>query len=253
MLAELLPTNLFAFFLVFARVGTALMLLPGFGEAYVAPRIRLLLGLAIAAVLTPVLADKLPALPGTPLGLLVLLGGEILVGFFIGALARIMLAALSTAGSIIAYQTSLANALVFDIAASQQGALLASFMSALGVLLIFVSNLHLVALRALVDSYALLPAGALPIMGDMTELIARAVSKSFLLAVQLSAPLLVLGLVFQLGIGLLSRLMPQVQVFFVAQPLQIGLGLLVLALTISVGMILFLDRFGAAVRPLLGG
>lgn len=253
MLAQLLPANLFAFFLVFGRIGTALILLPGFGEVYVSTRIRLLLGLAVTAVVTPVVQAKIPAMPGTPLGLFVLLGGEILIGLFLGVLTRILLMALSTAGGIIAYQTSLANALVYDIAAQEQGALVSSLLTAVGVLLIFVSNLHLVMLRALVDSYALFPVGAVPMIGDMSKMVTEAVSRSFVLSVQIAAPLIVLGLVFFLGLGLLARLMPQIQVFFVAQPLQIGLGLLALAFTITAGMLMFLDRFGAMLAPFVGG
>jgi flagellar biosynthetic protein FliR len=253
MLAELLPANLFGFFLVFARLGSALMLLPGFGESYVAPRLRLLLGLMLAAVVLPALQAKLPALPSSPATLFSLLGGEIMIGLFLGMLGRIMIMALSTAGSIIAYQASIANALTFDIAASQQGALISSFLTIVGVLVIFVSDLHLVALRAVVDSYALFPAGGIPAMGDMADAVSRVVARSFLLAVQLAAPLIVLGLVFYLGLGLLARLMPQVQIFFVLQPLQIALGLLILLLTISAGMMLFLDRFAETLSPFLAG
>jgi flagellar biosynthetic protein FliR len=249
MLEQILPANLFAFFLVFARVGTALMMMPGFGETFVTPRIRLLFGLMLAAVVTPVVQARLPALPGSPLGLFAMLGGEILIGAFFGALARIMVMALSTAGSIIAYHASLANALVFDTAAAQQGALVGSFLTTAGVLLVFVTNLYQLALRALVDSYALFPAGQLPVLGDMANEMSRVVSESFLFAVQFSAPLIVLGLVFYLGVGLIARLMPQVQIFFIMQPLQIAFGLLVLLLTFSAGMMLFIDRFTDVLAP----
>jgi flagellar biosynthetic protein FliR len=245
-LDEVLPSNLFGFFLVFARVGTALMLLPGFGETYISRRIRLLLGLAVAAVVTPVVQSKLPALPATPLGLFALIAGEIVIGLFLGAFGRILMLALSTAGGIIAYQASIANALVFDVAASQQGALVSAFLTTAGALLVFVSDLHLTALRAVVDSYGVFPAGEMPIIGDMANTFSQVVSESFLLAIQISAPVILLALVFYLGVGLIARLMPQVQVFFMLQPLQIALGLLVLLLTVSAGMALFLDRFNEA-------
>lgn len=253
MLEQLIPANLFAFFLVFARVGSAVMLLPGFGEAYISPRIRLLFALTLALVVTPVVADGLPLLPASPLRLFVIIGGEIVVGLFLGSLARILFMALSTAGSIIAYQASLANALVFDVAAAQQGALVGAFLTTAGVLLIFVTDLHHTALRAVVGSYVLFPAGALPNVGDMADAISHVVAESFVLAVQFSAPIVVLGLVFYLGVGLIARLMPQVQVFFVLQPLQIALGLAGLLLTMSAGFVLFLDRFGETMRMLATG
>ncbi|HEY6335512.1 MAG TPA: flagellar biosynthetic protein FliR [Alphaproteobacteria bacterium] len=252
MLAEILPSNLFAFFLVFARVGSAVMLLPGFGESYVSTRIRLLFALVLALAVTPVVEPHLPQLPSTVVQLFAALGGEIMVGLFIGSLASIAFMALNTAGSIIAYQSSLANALVFDVAAAQQGALVGAFLTTLGVLAGFVSDLHHVALRAVVESYTVFPSGQLPMIGDMAEAIARVVSESFLIAVQFAAPILVLGLVFYLGVGLLARLMPQVQIFFVVQPLQIVLGLLVLLLTVGVGLALFLDRFANVLTNFTG-
>ncbi|HLI13160.1 MAG TPA: flagellar biosynthetic protein FliR [Alphaproteobacteria bacterium] len=253
MLQQLLSANLFGFFLVFARVGTALMLLPGFGESYVSTRIRLLLGLVLAGAVLPIVAPRLPGLPASPVALLVLLGGEILIGFFFGAIGRIMILGLSTAGSIIAYQASLANALVTDIIAAEQGAVIASFLTMVGVLLVFVTDLHHLALRALVDSYALFPPGTLPLLGDLANDVSRIVAQSFLIGVQIAAPLIVLGLVFFFGAGLLSRLMPQVQTFFVLQPLQITLGLLVMLLTISAGMLVFLDRFAEVFAPFARG
>ncbi len=217
--------------------------MPGFGEVYVSVRIRLLLGLAITVVVTPVLAPDLPALPASPWRLLLLLGGEIGVGVFIGSLARVIFAALQTAGQVVAFQTSLANALIFDPTAAQQGALVGAFLSTFGVVLIFVTNLHHLMLGAVVDSYQVFVPGEMPPVGDFSDAMARAVARSFLLAIQISAPFIVVGLIFYLGLGLLARLMPQVQVFFVAMPLQILLGMVVLLLTFSAAMMWFLDGF----------
>ncbi len=252
MLSDLLPANLFAFFLVFARMGGAIMVLPGFGEAFVFARGRLLLALAVSLVVLPVVEPGLPPLPGSPLMLFLLLGGEIAIGLFMGLIARITLLSLQTAGMIIAYQSSMANALIPDPIAGQQGAVAGSFLMTLAIVLIFVTNLHHVMLAALVDSYALFPAGALPVVGDISDTAARLVADSFRLAIQIAAPFLVIGLIFQIGVGLLARLMPQVQIFFVAMPVQIALGLLILMLTVSAGMMWFLDRFEGAVTRFAG-
>ena len=115
MLDQLLPANIFAAFLVFARLGSALMLLPGFGEVYVAPRLRLVLALGLTLLATPAVAATLPPLPGEPIGLLLLLGGEIAVGLFLGSVARILLAALEVAGSVVSVQLGLSAALSSDL------------------------------------------------------------------------------------------------------------------------------------------
>src|SRR5690348_6112188 len=114
LLAQVLPANLFAAALIFARIGSALMLLPGFGEFYVLQRYRLLLGLFIAALLTPVLSPMLPPLPGRALDLAVMVGSEAMIGLFLGLVSRILLSALDTAGTIVSFQLGLSAAQVFN-------------------------------------------------------------------------------------------------------------------------------------------
>ena len=243
MLAELLSQDIFVVFLVFARTGSALMLMPGFGDTYVAPRIRLLLALAISMLVTPVVAGNMPPMPTAPLALLLLLAGEILIGVFLGAMGRILMAALNTAGTVIAFQSGMANAFVQDPSVAQQASLPAMFLSTTGLLLIFVTNLHHVMLRAMVDSYVVFIPGVMPPIDDLSQVITRLVADSFILGVQLAGPFIAVGLVFYLGVGLLNRLMPQVHMFFIALPMQIIFALMVFSLTISALMMWFLGRF----------
>ena len=252
MLSQLVPADLFSLLLVFARIGSAIMLLPGFGEVYVSGRIRLIIGLALAVVITPVVGTGLPGLPAGPLELFVLIGGEILIGLFLGALARLLISALHVAGVIVGYQSSLANAMLFDPSTAQQGSLIGTFLTVLGIFLIFIANLHHVMLLALIDSYTLFTPGAPLPVGDFAEMASRLVAQSFTLALKISAPVVVIGLIFYLGLGLLARLMPQVQVFFIAIPLQTALGFFLLALTMTAGMTLFLGTFEAHWVSFLG-
>ncbi len=253
MLAELLSFNVFLLFLVFARVGTLIMLLPGIGAGYVAVRVRLVLALAVALVLVPALAGDMPPLPPTPVqvGLLVL--GEVLVGAFLGTVVRVIVAALHAAGTFASYFMSLANALVQDPVADQQTSTIAGFFATVGVLLIFVTDLHHLLFRAVADSYELFPAAAPVPVGDFAEALGRGLAESFVLGLQMAAPFVILGFAYYLGLGLLGRLMPQLPVFFFGLPLQISLQLWVMALTLSAVLMVFLGRFadhiGAFVAP----
>ncbi len=248
MLQQLLAADLFSLLLVFARVGAAISVLPGIGEVFVAPRIRLLLAAALTVVIVPVITPGLPPLPAGPLKLFVLLGGEVVIGLLLGVLARFLMATLHVAGTIIGFQTSLANATLFDPANSQQGSLVGGFLSLLGLLLIFSADLHHAMLMAIADSYTLfVPGQPLP-LADFSETGARTVARSFDLALQISAPFLVIGLIFNLGLGLLNRLMPQIQVFFIALPLQIVMAFSMVALTLSGGLLWFLTHFQAALQ-----
>ncbi len=253
MLAELLSAEVFAVLLIFVRVGAAMMLLPGIGEPYVATRIRLLLALTLALLLAPVLADAVPAQPESAWLLALRVIGEVIIGVFIGTVARLFISALTTAGMIIAYSSSLANAMVNDPSAAQQGSIAGSFLTIVALLVIFALDMHHLMLRALVESYALfVPGEALP-LGDFSDMIARVMAKTFVLSIQIASPFVAVALIFYLGMGVLARLMPQVQVFFVAMPLNISAGLIVLSIALPAMILWFAGRLEETLLPFAGG
>lgn len=252
-LDQFLPNNAFAAMLVFARIGSAMMLLPGFGEVYVFARYRLLFALIFSALLLPILSPVLPPLPSSPATLAVLLGSELVVGVFIGTLTRLILSALQIAGSLVSLQLGLSNAQIFNPMSDAQDAIPASFYGMLGVLLIFLTGLDHVMLRGLLDSYAIFVPGHLPPVGDLSQTIAHAVEAAFRLGIEMAAPFIVLGTVFYVGLGLIARLVPQLQVLFIAQPLQIMGGLLLMALLAATGMGLFLQVFAQQFQLVIPG
>ncbi|MCE9508359.1 MAG: flagellar biosynthetic protein FliR [Alphaproteobacteria bacterium] len=236
--------NLFAFLLIFMRFGTALMIMPGIGDTFVSPMMRLLFALAMSFVLTPVLSPHLPAIPGHTGMLLALLTSEAFIGIFIGTVMRILVSALDTAGTIVSIQAGLSNATLFNPATEAQGSIISAVYSSLGVTLLLVADFHHRMLASVVDSYQLYPAsGAFPEMGDLLETISKTVTMAFKIGVQMAIPFLVVGTLVQIGFGVLGRLMPQLQIFFVAMPLQIFLSLLILALTLSSGIIYWLNGY----------
>jgi flagellar biosynthetic protein FliR len=243
MLAELLPAEIFGVFMVFVRIGAALMVMPGFGEIYIATNIRLAIAIFLTLAMAPAVVSFIPAMPATPLELLLLISGELLVGLLIGLVGRLSITALHVAGTVIAFQSSLAFALMMDPAQGIQGALIASFFSLLGLVLIFAADLHLVMIRGIHDSYQIFPPGDVPLTGDMAEMVLDLIASSFKVGVQMAAPFIVYGVVLYTGIGLLARLMPQLPFFFVIMPLQLYAAFSVLALTISGAMLWFLTHY----------
>jgi flagellar biosynthesis protein FliR len=242
-LEQFLPANIFAVMLVFARIGTAMMMLPGFGEVYVPARFRLLLAMILSVLLIPILAPILPSMPGSPSALLVVFSAEIAIGLFIGTLTRFVLAGLETAGSIVSIQSGLSNAVIFNPLQSTQSPIPSALYSTLGVLLIFLTNVHHIMLRGLVDSYMIFTPGKLPPVEDLSQTIAHAAAASFRLSIEMAAPFIVIGTVFFVALGLIGRLVPQVQILFITQPLQIVGGLLLFGVVLAAGMSWFLDAF----------
>jgi len=241
-----LPTlegAILAYFLTFARAGAMIMLLPAIGEVGVPPRVRLAFALAVSAALAPAVAHNYPLAEPNTLALGAAIAREITAGVLIGAMARLIMSALHVAGTIIGVQTGLAFAQTFDPGQGAQGAILGTFLTLIGTVLVFQTGLHHLAIDAIRGSYVLLPPDAAFPAGDMAELAVATVSSAFALGLQLSAPFIVFGLVVYATLGVLARLMPQLQVFFLAIPANILLGFFLLMMVIGVMMTVFLDYF----------
>ena len=240
MLYDLLPSSIYLVLIIFTRIGSAMVLLPGFGESHVSPKVRLALSILICLVIAPVLADKIPPMSDRVSDLGLLIFGEALIGIFMGTVARMFLSATAAAGMIAANLSSLANALVQDPISAQQASIMGTFMTSIAMVLILILDIHHLFILGLVDSYDLfIPGQPLP-TGDFSNMISRVVGDTFNLAARMAAPFIVVGMVFFLGLGLLAKLMPQMQVFFVAMPLQVAMGITVLFLSVPVMIKVFL-------------
>ncbi|MGI9510050.1 MAG: flagellar biosynthetic protein FliR [Geminicoccaceae bacterium] len=231
--------DVFSVFLIFVRIGAALMLMPGFSEPYIFSRSRLLFAMLMSVVLAAPVMPHLPELPQRMDQLVLLVGGETLIGLFIGAATRIMFATLHVAGSTIAAQSGLATASVFDPNQSTQGTLPGNFLTTVALVLLFVTDGHHMLLRGIVESYTHLRADAPIPIGDMAAFITDIVQKGFDLGIQMAAPLLLVGLLTNLAMGVLNRLMPSFQVFFIALPLQLLLSFATLMLSFAAGLLVF--------------
>ena len=154
----------------------------------------------------------------------------------LGLTARLTISALQVAGSVIAQQMGLGFVTAVDPTQGQQGMIVGNFLTLLGVTLIFATDLHHLVIAALNDSYrcsgpARCRSSATSPRMSPTPSPARSASAS-----SCPAPFLVFGLLFNLGLGVLSRLMPQMQVFFVGMPLSILIGFLILLLVVGAMM-----------------
>jgi flagellar biosynthesis protein FliR len=236
-----LPALAAAFMLTFARVGTMLMLLPGIGEQTMPSRIRLGIALLLTALLLPAHQKAYAIDLGAVGPVIVMLFQELVIGAVLGLTARLAISALQVTGTVVAQQLGLGFVTAVDPTQNQQGVLVGNFLSVLGIALVFATDLHHLVIAAMNDSYTIFHPGELPLMGDAAQHVTRVVAMAFRIGIQLSAPFLVFGLLFNLGLGVLSRLIPQMQVFFIGLPLSIILGLLLLVVVIGAMMGTFVD------------
>jgi flagellar biosynthetic protein FliR len=248
---QILPELSLAFLLIFARIGTLTMLLPALGERSFPVRVRLAVALLLTLVFYPMASTFYPTPLGATPAVIGLLIGEIAIGIVLGIAGRLMLAALQTAGTIIAQQLGLGFVTSLDPSQGQQGALLGTFMTLLAIALIFATDVHHLVIAALGHSYQIFRPGEFPDTGDAAKYAADLAAGSFKIAVQISAPVLIFGLIFNVGLGVLARLMPQMQVFFIAMPASILLGFAVLALVLSAMMGVYLTYMQDGLNALL--
>ena len=239
-----LPGAAFAYILLFARIGSILMLMPALGEDMIPARMRLSFALAFTLVVYPLLSPELAPMPAEIMAIIGLVFHELAIGLILGAIARITVMATQVAGAIVAFQSGLSVAMTADpTQGGIQGAVFGSFLSFLGMVLIFATDLHHMALAATYDSYMVFPLDAPLMFDDAAQLAIRTVASAFTIGVQMAAPFIVFGLVFNLGAGILARLMPAMQVFFVLMPANIVMGLVLLALLLTMMMGWYLTGF----------
>ena len=247
---SLLPALAATFMLVFARVGAMVMLLPGLGESNIPVRIKIAIALLLTLIIVPLHRADYHVNTDSLSALLVMFIYEILIGIVLGATARVTLAALQVAGAVIAQQLGLGFVTSVDPTQGQQGVVIGNFLTMLGITMLFATDSHHLVIAALNDSYSIFSPGEVMPSGDVAALATRAFAAAFKIGMQLSAPFLVFGLVFNIGLGVLARLMPQMQVYFVGVPLSILAGFLVFSLVLVAMMGTFLNYFNGVMHDL---
>jgi flagellar biosynthetic protein FliR len=245
-----LPVEVYGAGLVFCRVGALIMLIPGVGETSVPVRIRLGLALTLTLAFYPILRAGLPPVPGTVGGMGAQIFIELFIGLAIGSLLRMFLGTLSVLGETVSLQTTLSFAQTANPMEAQPTATVGTFLSLLGLALVFATDLHQMFIAAIVHSYGLFPAGRGVSVGDFGQLAIGTMGATFALGIQLAAPVLVFSLVFNVAAAFIGRTMPQFQIFFVATPLAVLLGLSIFAMSLGMVGLVWTEHFRAFVDRL---
>ena len=237
--------------MIFCRIGSICMLMPGIGEAYVPQRSRLMFALALSFLLLEPMLGRLPPPPGDIPGLAHALTYEIVIGLFFGTLLRILVGILETAGMVISIQSGLSNATILNPALASQSPLPSAFLSVIGVTLVFATDLDHLLFRGMIDLYNAFPPNGDIMPGDMSRVIIQTVNKSFVVGVEMAMPFLVVGLLMYISLGIMQKLMPQVQLFLVILPVQVWGGIALMGITIAGIMAVWLRYFDASVASML--
>ena len=242
-MTELFNISVYAYLMIFLRMGTIFMLTPGFSASYVNVQVRLIFALAVSLVSMPLITPMLPEEPKNFSIMVQYILNEISIGIFLGMIMQFLFFALNLAGSIASQAIGFANAQIFDPTFQNQTMLIESFLSIIAVTLVFIMDIHHIMLEAIIDSYYLfIPGQPIP-WNDFASHMTDTMTKSFTFGFKLGSPFIAFTIIFYTSIGLVSRLMPQLNIFFLSLPLQIYLGLGLLFVTAPIIVSVFLGYF----------
>jgi len=214
------------------RIGGFFITAPFWGDRTIPVRVRIPAALALTLAVGPIVAVSAPPAPPALLVVAAWAAHEIFIGGLIGFCFATLFWAVRAAGDIIGLQMGFAIAVVIDPNSPDQVSLIGEFKYVLAMLLLLVLDGHHMMIAALVDTYRVIPIGGGAFQGNVTELIIRLSATVFVTAIKIGAPVVVTLLLTDVALGIVSRTVPQMNIFIVGFPLKIGVGLLVLGVAL---------------------
>lgn len=233
-----------SFTLVLLRVGALIGTMPLFGDQVVPVRVKAGLSLVIAILLFPTVSSSLPTVSTDFMSMLFRMISETLIGAALGFAARLIFAAAQLAGEMIGFQVGFSVANVIDPVSSTSVSLVGQFLYLFAMLIFVITNSHHIFFAAIADSFRLVPLLSFHVSGDFMMLLMNLCRDMFVLAVKLSIPVIAVILFTNVGLGIVARTVPQINVFIVGFPLQITVGLIFFGLSLPLCGSLLQSAYG---------
>lgn len=233
--AGIIPSvdSLYFFVLIFSRIAATLVMLPVFGFQSVPIRFKVGLGVMISLMVITFLGPSKEAVTGGGFFVYALMS-EATLGLALGFIVRIVVEAASLGASIVGFQMGFAVANVIDPQTGTQVSIVGTFQGLLAGMIFVTSGLHRFFLGGLINSFLAVPPGMAMIDTTMGDFIIQAGGQMFVTAIAVAAPVMVSLLIAKIALGIVARTVPQMNIFIVGMPLTIGLGLVLLGLSLPV-------------------
>ncbi len=218
------------FFLIFIRIFTLFVLIPIFNHRAIPMTVRI----ALALVFTISLIPQVPIVQidiSNTAGYFFLIGKEVLTGIILGFATEFIFHAVRFAGQIISFLMGFSMVVVFDPEVKQQISIISRIKSITAITLFLIIDGHFLLLEALTRSFDIIPLVGMKVSGDLVIYIVRLSADIFVIALQIAGPILVMLLLTNVGLGILARTVPQMNVFIVGFPLTISIGFFALVFT----------------------
>ncbi|MEZ2132998.1 MULTISPECIES: flagellar biosynthetic protein FliR [unclassified Sinorhizobium] len=236
--------TILALFLAFCRIGGCVMVLPGFSSSRIPVQIRFFVALAISMAILPILWDTIyPRASAGGASYIGLIFAETLVGLMYGMLARLYTLGLQFAGTILSTMVGLSTPGTTDLFEDTSETAMTNFITFAGTMVLFILDFHHIVLRALVESYAVMPLGAdIQARGNLISITDTLETTSYIM-LRLVSPFILYGLMFNISIGFINKLAPQIPVYFISTPYLVMGGLFMFYLSIAELVSQFADSF----------
>lgn len=228
------PREVIIFALVLSRVAGIFAALPVFGATMLSLRIKVVIVLMITLACYPGLAITPPEMPGDVFTLGLLAGREIMVGITLAFITKIIFSAVEFSGQIIGLQMGFTMSQILDPTLGNQTQIMAVMQTLLATLMFLSMNIHHLFIRTIVDSFRIIPLGGWHLNREIIMFLIKGTSEILVLGVRLAAPVMVALLLTSVTLGIMARAFPQMNIFMVSMPLNIGIGFIVLGLTLPI-------------------
>ena len=238
---DVLQGQIAAFLLVLTRTSGIFFVSPFFGSQNIPEQIRAATALAMAILTFPILLDEMTIeAPATVLMFTVLIIQELFIGWLIGFVGYVVLAAITMSGKIMDMQVGFTIAQVMDPTSREQSPLIGSFLYNLTIIYFLAVNGHHMIVAALIESFRAVPFNAITWHGSMADFIINLTNGIFLTGMKIAMPVTFSILITNVGMGILARTMPQMNIFVIGVPMHLMIGTAMLALLMPF-YVLFLD------------
>ena len=218
-----------ALFLAFCRIGACLMVMPGFSSARLPMQIRLLTAMALAMAILPLMWTTIyPVVTTDAITLLKFMFFESLIGATFGMIAHLYVLGMQFAATAMGMAMAFTGPPVQDVLEDTSESQLASMLSYGVLLLLFILDFHHVIFRAIVESYTSIPLGGAMSVQRMLISLTDTLVASMNIALRVASPFILYGFLFNMAIGLINKMAPQIPVYFISTPYALGGGLLLL-------------------------
>jgi flagellar biosynthetic protein FliR len=228
------PREVIFFMLVLSRVAGIFAALPVFGGRRLPTRIKAFAVFMITLVCFPTLSVAVPPMPTDVFSLALLAFSEVMIGLTLAFITQIIFAAVEFSGQIIGMQMGLTISSIIDPSLGTQTQIMSVVQTLFATLLFLSLDIHHLFIRAIMDSFKVIPLGGWHLSGELVNFLVMRTADVFIIGIRLAAPVMVALLLTTVALGIMARAFPQMNVFMISMPLNIGLGLVILGMTLTI-------------------